>query len=304
MKNTAYVNPLKLVVMTLVQVLKLARPHQYVKNLFIFMPVFFAGQVMNTEHMFLAFIAFVAFCCAASAIYILNDYRDVEEDKKHPSKKNRPLASGAIPLKSAWFLMAIFGFTGIAVLMKYSLPALAILMVYVALNIAYSFRLKHVAILDVTIISIGFILRIFIGAIITGIPLSQWIVIMTFLLAMFLALAKRRDDVLIYLETKQKMRKVINDYNLKFIEGAMMIMASVTIVAYVLYTTSQEVVIRLQSDYVYLSSFFVILGILRYLQITLVENKSGSPTKMVLKDLFLKLTIVGWISHFIFLLYT
>ncbi len=287
----------------IVIIFKLIRPHQYIKNLFIFMPIFFAGQIGDSEKIFNAFMAFLAFSFSASAIYILNDYKDVQEDREHPNKRNRPLASGAISLKNALFLMCFFAIVGISLMTAFSFHASAILVSYIVLNIAYSYGLKHIAILDVTIIAIGFILRIFIGSVITGIPLSQWIVIMTFLLALFLALAKRRDDVLIFLETKKKMRKVINDYNLKFVEGAMMIMASVTIVAYILYSTSVEVVQRLQSEYVYLTSLFVILGIIRYLQITFVENKSGSPTKIVIKDMFLQITIVAWVLHFILLLY-
>ncbi len=267
------------------------------------MPLFFGGQITEINQFINASIAFLAFSLTASAIYILNDYQDIEEDREHPEKKNRPLASGDIPLKIALLLMSFLFVVGGGLMAISSKNAFAILGIYILLNIGYSYRFKHIAILDVTIIAIGFIFRVFVGSVVTGVPLSQWIVIMTFLLALFLALAKRRDDVVIFLETKKKMRKVINSYNLKFIEGAMMIMASVTIVSYILYTTSPEVVERLQSEYVYLTSLFVILGIMRYLQITFVEDGSGSPTKIVMKDRFLQLTILGWVLHFILLLY-
>ncbi len=184
-----------------------------------------------------------------------------------------------------------------------SLPAVAILGFYITLNIGYSFYLKHIAILDVTIIAIGFALRLFVGSTTTGIPLSMWIVVMTFLLALFLALAKRRDDVLIFLETDSKVRKVIDGYNLQLIDGTMMIMASVVIVAYILYTTSVTTIQRLQSEYLYLTALFVILGIMRYLQIAFVVNDSGSPTKIVLKDRFMHLTIMAWIFSFIWIIY-
>jgi 4-hydroxybenzoate polyprenyltransferase len=171
------------------------------------------------------------------------------------------------------------------------------------MNIAYSLYLKHVAIIDVTVIAIGFVLRLFVGAAVTDIELSMWIVIMTFLLALFMALAKRRDDVLIYLNTGKKMRKVIDGYNLQFLDAAMAIMASVVIVAYTIYTTSAEVVERVHSQYLYLTALFVILGIMRYLQITFVQKESGSPTRIVLKDRFVQLTLIGWILSFVWILY-
>ncbi len=279
------------------------RPHQYIKNLFIFLPLFFALKITDTSLLLNAIIAFIAFSLTASTIYTLNDYHDIEEDREHPKKKNRPLASGAISKPQAIVIMVVLGFSGFALMATHSLSALAILAAYVIMNIAYSFYLKHIAILDVVIIAIGFVLRLFIGSAVTGIQLSMWIVIMTFLLALFMALAKRRDDVLIYLETGKKMRKVIDGYNLQFLDTAMAIMASVVIVAYTIYTTSAEVVERFHSQYLYLTALFVILGIMRYLQIAFVHLDSGSPTKIVLKDRFMQLTIVAWIIFFTWILY-
>lgn len=284
-------------------VLKLLRPKHYIKNLFIFMPLFFAGQFSDQQQLIKLLFAFLAFSFCASAIYILNDSRDIAEDRLHPKKRLRPLAAGTISLQTAIILMILLFVTGLITMGYLSLQALGILGLYLVLNVLYSFFLKHVSILDVTIIAVGFVLRIFVGAIVTDTPLSQWIVIMTFLLALFLALAKRRDGVLLFLETNQKMRRVIQDYNLKFVEGAMMIMSSVTIVAYILYTTSTEVVLRLDSQYVYLTAIYVILGILRYMQLSLLENNSGSPTDLVLKDSFLIAVILGWILHFAALIY-
>jgi 4-hydroxybenzoate polyprenyltransferase len=281
----------------------LIRPHQYVKNLFIFLPLFFAGQITNPALLINAFLAFVAFSISASAIYILNDYQDIEEDRQHPKKKYRPLASGSISKKGAISLMSIFFIVGISLMAVLSLQAIAILGAYITLNIGYSFHLKHIAILDVTIIATGFVLRLFIGSAVTEIPLSMWIIIMTFLLALFMALAKRRDDVLLFLNTGKKMRKVIDGYNLRLIDGAMMIMAFVVIVAYIFYTTSTAVVQRLHSEYLYLTALFVILGILRYLQIAFVENDSGSPTKIVLKDKFMQITILAWVFSFVWIIY-
>lgn len=284
-------------------VFTLIRPSQYVKNLFIFTPLFFVGQITNIELFLNAVIAFVAFSASASAIYILNDYQDIEEDRQHPQKKYRPLASEVISKKTAIILIGMFFIVGISLMATLSLHAFSIVCIYIVLNIGYSFYLKHIAILDVTVIAIGFVLRIFVGSTVTGTPLSIWIVIMTFLLALFMALAKRRDDVFLYLDTGKKVRKVIDGYNLQLIDSAMMIMASVVIVTYILYTTSIEVSQRLESEYLYLTAVFVILGVLRYLQITLVENDSSSPTKIALKDKFMQLTIFTWALSFVWIIY-
>jgi len=284
-------------------ILILIRPHQYVKNFFIFLPLFFAGQILNPALAINALLAFIAFSFSASAIYILNDYYDIAEDRLHPKKKNRPLASGALSKKTAILLMLLLAASGIYLMFTVSTQATVILTGYILLNIAYSFYLKHVAILDISIIAIGFVLRLFVGAAATGIYLSMWIVIMTFLLALFLALAKRRDDVLLFLDTGKRMRKVIDGYNIQFIDTAMMIMASVVIVAYISYTTSPEVVQRLQNEHLYLTALFVIIGIMRYMQISFVKQDSGSPTKIILKDIFIQLTLVSWVVAFAWILY-
>ena len=289
--------------MVLPSIIKLMRPHQYIKNGFIFLPLFFASQITNTALFLNATIAFLAFSLTASAIYILNDYHDIEDDRQHPKKKNRPLASGAITKPQAIFFMLVLAIAGTALMAAVSYSATSILLAYVIMNIAYSFHFKHVAIIDVTIIAIGFVLRLFVGSIATDIPLSMWIVIMTFLLALFMALAKRRDDVLIYMDTGKRMRKVIDGYNLQFLDTAMAIMASVVIVAYTIYTTSSEVIERVQSDHLYLTALFVIVGIMRYLQITFVEQNSGSPTRIALADRFIQLTLIGWAASFALILY-
>ena len=281
----------------------LIRYHQYVKNLFIFLPLFFVGQVTNSTLLLNGIIAFVAFSFAASSIYILNDFLDIEEDRKHPQKKHRPLASGLISTKAAFFIMGLLLFTGTVLMGILSLKALFVLLTYITLNIGYCFYLKHIDIVDITIIAIGFILRLFIGSFVTDVPLSSWIVIMTFLLALFLAIAKRRDDVLHFIKTGTKMRKVIDGYNLQFIDSSMTIMTAVVIVSYILYTTSAEVIERTQSEYLYLTSLFVLLGVLRYLQISIVENNSGSPTKIMLKDKFIILTLLSWVLSFVFIIY-
>jgi 4-hydroxybenzoate polyprenyltransferase len=194
--------------------------------------------------------------------------------------------------------MLILSTTSLGISLLFNTELFTVLLIYFLLNIAYTLKLKHIAILDIFIIASGFVLRLFAGSSVTEIPLSMWIILMTFLLALFLALAKRRDDVLLSLEG-QETRKNIDGYNLEFVNASMVLMAGVVIVSYLMYTISPEVEGRLGTEHLYLTSFFVILGIFRYMQITFVEEDSGSPTKVVIRDKFLKLTILFWLISFI-----
>lgn len=284
-------------------VIKLMRIHQSIKNLFVFMPLFFAGLFLDTHLLHLALLAFLAFTLIASSVYIFNDLQDIDEDKLHPKKKKRPLAAGLITKQQAVFIMLALMLLGIGLMYFTSLLALKILLAYLFMNIAYSLSLKKIAIIDVCIIAIGFVLRLFVGSAVTDVPLSMWIVVMTFLLALFIALAKRRDDVLIFQETGKQMRQAINGYNLKFLDAALVMIAAVTIVAYLLYTVSPEITTRLDTNYLYISTIFVILGIFRYLQIIFVENNSGSPVQLILSDGFLQFVIIMWLAFYTWVLY-
>ena len=164
-------------------------------------------------------------------------------------------------------------------------------------------KLKKIALLDVTIIAIGFVLRLFAGSFAYEVTLKIWIVIMTFLIALFLALAKRRDDVLILKKSGRKMRKSMDGYNLELIDNSMMIMSAVVIVAYIQYTTSQDIMEKFQNKNLYLTGLFVIFGVMRYLQITFVEKNSGSPTEIILKDKIMKVNILMWVLAFMWIIY-
>ena len=284
--------------------ISLLRPHQYIKNLFLFLPAFFSLQIMDVDVVLRTCIAFVAYCCMASAVYILNDYKDRETDREHPVKRLRPLAAGTIKTSTAFILMGSLVVLGFLLSILLGKSVFYLLTAYVFINVLYSFKLKHIAVVDIFIIALGFVIRIAVGAYAapTPIPYSKWIVLMTFLGALFLALAKRRDDVLLAAQG-QKVRKSIDGYNLEFINGAMIIMASVLIVAYISYTIAPEIQENFGSEFLYLTVAFVILGVLRYLQISFVEERSGNPTKILLTDLFLQITIVAWLLSFVILIY-
>lgn len=250
---------------------------------------------------------FFAYSFAASAIYCLNDLIDVEADRKHPKKCKRPIAAGVITKVQALLLVALclcVAFAIASMLDSYAQwKVMGILGVYIIMNIAYCLKLKQMAIVDVFIISVGFVLRIFVGGFATGVVLSQWIVLMTFLLALFLAFAKRRDDVVIYEDTGVLARKNVNRYNLPFMNQVIGVVSSITMVCYIMYTVDPEVIARMGSRYVYLTSVFVLAGIIRYLQLTIVDVKSGSPTKVLMKDRFVQCSIIGWIITFVLIIY-
>ena len=178
------------------------------------------------------------------------------------------------------------------------------LVFYIVMNVAYCIKLKQIALLDIFIIATGFVLRIVAGGLATGIILSHWIVLTTFLLALFLAVAKRRDDVVIYETSGVKARNNVVQYNMDFLNISIGILGSITIMCYILYTVSNEVVERIGSHYLYATSVFVLAGILRYMQLTFVDQKSGSPTMVLQHDHFIHVCIIGWIVAFTIILYT
>ncbi|EMR04652.1 UbiA prenyltransferase family protein [Cesiribacter andamanensis] len=172
-----------------------------------------------------------------------------------------------------------------------------------AINLAYSYGLKNVALLDLFIIAFGFMLRVVAGGVLADVPISRWLVIMVFLLALFLALAKRRDDLLLFKKSGQQLRRSVKHYNLEFLGSCLTLLSGIIMVAYIMYTVSEEVIQRLQTENLYMTSVFVIAGMMRYLQITLVENNSGSPTRILYTDNFIRFVILGWIISFYSILY-
>lgn len=288
--------------------LKLIRPHQWLKNVFVMIPMFFGGSLLDSSDIRASVVTFFAFSFIASSVYCFNDIIDVEADRRHPVKCKRPIASGAISVRSAWALMALMFLLSVGtvcLLDTYShvINVGLVILIYYILNILYCSKLKQYAIVDVCIIAFGFVLRVLAGGFATDIALSKWLVLMTFLLTLFLSFAKRRDDVLRMNETGEPPRKNTIRYNLTFINQAITITASVTLVCYIMYTVSPEVVNRFHSDLLYLTSVFVLLGLLRYIQITVVDKRSGDPTKMMLRDRFTQCVVLLWALTFLVLIY-
>lgn len=287
-------------------ILKLTRPYQWVKNAFVFMPLFFGGALTNIQALIGAVIAFFAFSFIASSIYCYNDIIDVEADRRHSEKCKRPIASGAVSVPMGYFIMiAMVGLSAFMVfLLKDKWAELGgVIAFYFIMEIAYCRIFKRYAIIDVFILSLGFVLRILAGSASTGIVASHWLVLMTFLLSLLLSFAKRRDDVVKMIKTGEAPRHNTDRYNMTFINQSITITAAITVVCYIMYTLSPEVMSRSNSHYVYLTTILVLLGLMRYLQRTLVDEKSGDPTKLLYTDHFLQLVIALWFASYLFILY-
>ena len=289
-------------------ILRLIRPQQWLKNVFVMVPMFFGGSLLDISDIRASVLTFIAYSFVASSVYCFNDINDVEADRRHPVKCRRPLASGAMSMGAARALMALTLLLACAVtaLLGDSAHVLrvgGVLLFYYVMNLCYCAKLKQYAIIDVCVVAFGFVLRVLAGGYATDIVPSKWLVLMTFLLTLFLSFAKRRDDVLRMNETGEPPRKNTIRYNLTFINQAITITAAVTLVCYIMYTVSPEVTVRFHSDMLYLTSVFVLLGRLRYMQLTVVDKKSGDPTKVMLRDRFTQLVVVAWALTFLVLIY-
>ncbi|QII72577.1 MULTISPECIES: decaprenyl-phosphate phosphoribosyltransferase [Apibacter] len=282
--------------------LRLIRIKQWLKNVFVFLPIFFAGKILDLNLLLNSIIAFFSFSFIASSIYIINDYTDIEKDRMHPEKKNRPLAAGKIPVNHAIIVFLFLFFSSYFLgYLTHSWGVILIISVYFLMNLAYSFKLKQIAIVDVVIISLGFLLRIYMGGFATNLPISVWAILVTFFLALVMALGKRRGE-LINVQLTGETRKALDGYNLQFIDIAITMVSTCFVVCYIMYTLDPVIKTNFHYYIVY-TSLFAVIGILRYLQLTFVYTKTESPTKVLYKDLFLQIDLAIWIVMIFILKY-
>lgn len=285
--------------------IKLVRPKDWAKNAFLFIPLFFAGQLFNFSRIEHLIAGFFAFSFVASTVYILNDYRDMEDDRKHPVKSKRPLAAGLVKPGTAIVIAVILFISGfvLAWVADSSYRFIAVLAGYFIINLMYSFGLKNISVLDILIIAAGFVLRIKGGGYIAQVEVSPWLTLMVLLLSLFMAIGKRRDDIMLKLSTGTDMRKSIKGYNMEFLNTMLGLFSAIIIVTYIMYTLSPKTFESLQNYHLYYTAIFVIAGLMRYLQIILVQNEAGSPTDILYKDRFIQVTIIGWVASFYVILY-
>ncbi len=280
----------------------LIRIRHWIKNGFVFAPLFFVPDLWGEKAAWLSEgLAFLAFSFAASAVYILNDWCDREYDKLSPSRSTRPLASDRIPNWFAALCAATLTAASLVIGGMLSLFALLCLAAYLANNIAYSFCLRRYSLLDVTSIATGFLLRVLMGAAAIHVVPSPFILICTFLLALFLALEKRRDDL--YQEVQLPARQALSGYNHQFLNVASIVLLGALTTFYLVYVTDGRVAERLGSEHLYITAPFVILGVLRYLQLSHFDRKAGSPVALLEGDRLLQACIGLWLLSFALLIY-
>ncbi len=282
--------------------LSLIRMKQWVKNAFVFLPLFFSGNLFNVDLLIRSFYGFLIFSFVASSIYIINDYVDIEKDKMHPDKKNRPLASGVISKSNAIKLFIVLCI--ITMLLVYYLATWKVGVIvgfYFLMNLAYSFKLKQVAILDVIIIAFGFLLRVFVGGYMTGILVTDWTILLVFDLALILALGKRRGEI-VNAELAGITRKSLDGYNLNFLNSALAVTCTIAVMCYMMYIFTPEAQSKFHHYIVY-TFVFVFAAVLRYLQQTFVYLRTESPTKLIFKDMFLQILILSLAISYTLLIY-
>ena len=279
-------------------VLKLVRPHQYLKNGFVLLGPLFAHQ-WDFVTLSQAMLAFLAFCCMASAVYVLNDITDIEADRTHPVKCLRPLPSGAISLGTAKRLLAVLVVGAMVLSLLVSLWVTLFVSAYFTINVFYSWRLKHVVILDVFLISSGFMLRILAGTVGLGIAPSSWLLLCGLMVTLFLGFAKRRAELLM-LETNEVAnngltRRVLDEYSPAMLEQFIAVTAACTILSYGLYTVSPQTVAIHGNDNLIYTLPFVVYGIFRYLFLLHRRDKGNDTAKDLVQDRHLLVTVTAWV---------
>jgi len=285
-------------------IFKLLRVKQWIKNFFVFGPIIFSKHLFDVQYVSASFLAFLSFCFLSSTIYIINDIIDIESDKLHPIKRNRPIPSKRISIPVAIIiaiiLLLIVIFINVFLDQYFQLVSVS----YFILNILYTFWFKHIVILDVFSIAGGFMLRVLGGAIVINVPASPWLIICTLFISLFLAFAKRRSEI-ITMEDKQNSttRKVLDDYDLKFLDIMLVITSSGMAISYSLYTVSERTIKELNTDNLIYTTIFVLYGIFRYLYLLLKKNIGEDTAQVLLKDTPMMINIFLWVITCIIILY-
>jgi len=278
------------------------RPRQWVKNVFIFAPLVFAGRLLDPHAALLAVLTFAAFCILSSAVYLANDVRDREADRRHPVKCRRPVAAGEISPVEASAASVLFAVAALGLSYRIGPGVAAVAAVYLAMNVAYSFGLKRVVILDVMIVASGFLLRAWAGALAVDVAISHWLVLCTGLLALFLGFVKRRQEIAT-LAGGVSTRPILREYSLPFLDQMIGIVTGATVVAYALYAFSPEIAQKLGTQHMGLTIPFVLFGIFRYLYLVHQRGEGENPTALFLNDRPLLAAVAFWAASVVVALY-
>jgi len=289
--------------MVVKEIFKSMRPQQWVKNFFIFAAIIFSQNIFNLPLLLKTIIAFVSFCLLSSSLYILNDLKDLEEDKLHPLKSKRPLASGRLKKSTAFLSFIVLSTLSLILAITLNRYFFMIALVYFFLQVAYSVRLKHVVILDVFVIATGFLIRVVAGGLAIEVTISSWFLICTILLALFLAISKRRHELVLLEDSASDHRPILEEYNPYLLDQMIAVVTASTLVAYCLYTISEETVAKFGTTKLIFTVPFVLYGIFRYLYLIHQKTEGGSPEVLIIKDRPLLIDIFLWIASAILILY-
>jgi 4-hydroxybenzoate polyprenyltransferase len=279
---------------TLRAVLESLRPHQWSKNLVVFAALALSKHLFERDPFLRVFVAFLVFCGLSGAVYLVNDLADLAQDRLHPRKRLRPLASGALSPGTARVAAVVIGAASLGLSALLGLPFAVLALLYVVLNLLYSFRLKHLVIVDVIVISIGFVLRAVAGAVAIDVAFSTWLLVCTLLLALFLALAKRRHEITSLLDGAADHRRALAEYSPYLLDQMISVVTASCLVAYAFYTLAPETVEKYRTDRLAWTIPFVLYGIFRYLYLVHRKEQGGSPTDILLTDRPLLLDVALW----------
>lgn len=284
--------------------IRFLRPLQWLKNGFVFTPLIFSKHMLEKEYNNKAVLAFVAFCFISSAVYAINDIIDREADKLHPVKKKRPIASGEISVLSGIGIALILLSLGLYIAQQLPLMFTVIITSYIVIQFFYSYNLKHIVILDVFIIALGFMLRVFGGAVAIDVDISNWIIITTLFLSLFLAVSKRRSElIMIQQSNSETKRKVLEKYSIQFLDYVLVITATGMALSYSLYTMAERTIMMFGSEHLIFTTVFVLFGIFRYLYLVMTKGEGENPTAILVKDAPLGINLLVWLTSIVFLIY-
>jgi 4-hydroxybenzoate polyprenyltransferase len=284
-------------------IIKLIRVKQWVKNLFVFAPLVFSLQLFSIQPLVKTVAAFFAFSLIASSLYALNDIVDLERDKYHPKKKNRPLPAGLLSVPQAAVIGVVCLGGGFLIGMWLNLSMVGVLMVYLLMNFYYSLWGKNIIILDTMLIALGFVLRVLAGAYAIAVPSSSWMLVATFFLALLLGLGKRYNELLVMKDDSVNHREVLTEYNEPLLGQLFAVASSSTVVAYALYTMDPGVVKAFQTENLVYTLPFVVFGVFRYLYLVFKHELGGDPTELVFKDRTMLIAVVLWVISVVILIY-
>lgn len=279
------------------------RPAQWIKNLFIFAALIFSQKFLDFSLVLKTGAAFLLFCFLSSSVYILNDLLDIEEDKIHPKKSKRPIASGKISKNEAISLFIALSIISLFLAFWLNEYFFIASLTYFVLQLAYSIKLKHVVIVDVFIIASGFVIRVVAGGLVIGVAISSWLLICSMLLALFLAMSKRRHEIVILEDVASNHRPILREYSPYLLDQMIAVVTASTLIAYCLYTISVKTVERFGTTNLVFTVPFVLYGIFRYLYLIHQKGKGDSPESLIIRDYPLLINILLWVGTVFLILY-